>query len=169
MKKLLLFVLPMFLFLNSGAQTTSDDYYKKGLLNDSLEAYSEAVSNYTKAIELNPSDVKLYLKRANSKNKMEDLQGAIDDYSKTIELDPKNAEYYYKRAGCKAAMMDGNNAIDDYSKAIDLSPENARMYYDRGMAKKFLLEDTKNACLDLAIAAKLGSIEAGNVMKDLCK
>ncbi len=169
MKKVALFILPMFLFLNSSGQTTADEYFKQGLEKDSLEDYSGAILNYTKAIEINPTGIKLYVKRAISKGKIEDLQGAIDDYSKAIELDQTNAELYYKRAGCKAAMMDGKASIEDYSKAIELSPENARMYYDRGLAKSFLLEDNKNACLDMVVAAKLGSVEAGNFMKDHCK
>ena len=60
MKKIAFFVLPLFLFLNSGAQTTADDYFKLGIEKDSLQDYPGAIIAFTKAIELNPNNPVFY-------------------------------------------------------------------------------------------------------------
>ena len=41
--------------------------------------YKGAIEDYTKAIEIDPSNAFSYLERGRAKEKLEDYQGAIDD------------------------------------------------------------------------------------------
>ena len=58
------------------------------LISDKNLDYQSAIDDYTKAIEIDPSDAHYYYSRGNAKEKLEDYQGAIDDWNKAIELDP---------------------------------------------------------------------------------
>ena len=58
----------------------------------------EALSEYTKAIEQEPNNAKLYLKRAAA----EDILGMADeffeDYTKVTQIAPNTAEFYYAKS-----------------------------------------------------------------------
>ena len=58
--------------------------YEKGQKGD----YYGAISDYTKAIEIDPQFGKAYYNRGWSKGKLKDYYGAISDYNKALEIDP---------------------------------------------------------------------------------
>ncbi|KFK32694.1 hypothetical protein AALP_AA6G276800 [Arabis alpina] len=55
-----------------------------------LGKYIEAVKECTKAIELNPSYIKAFVRRAEANEKLEHFEEALTDLKKIIELDPSN-------------------------------------------------------------------------------
>jgi tetratricopeptide (TPR) repeat protein len=61
---------------------TADAYYNRGLAKSKLEDYRGAITDYSKAIELNPNYANAYYNRGKSKGILEDDRGAIADYSK---------------------------------------------------------------------------------------
>ena len=84
-----------------------------------------AISDYTKAIELDPKDADAYYNRGISKGELKDYYGAISDYTKAIELDPKDADAYYNRGISKELIEDMKGACADWRKAYDLGVEDA--------------------------------------------
>ena len=64
------------------------------LLNSVLEDYNGAISDYTKAIEINPNYAKAYYNRGLTKRNLKDFNGAISDYTKAIEINPNYAKAY---------------------------------------------------------------------------
>ena len=52
------------------------------------EPASNAIDEYTKAIQLAPYDAVAYAQRGVSYNKLGQYQNAMNDYGKTIQLDP---------------------------------------------------------------------------------
>ena len=54
----------------------------------------EAISDYNKAIELNPKFAMAYYNRGIVYNDSGKIDQAISDYNKAIELNPKDAEAY---------------------------------------------------------------------------
>ena len=58
----------------------------------------QALSNYNKAIEINPARAEAYYNRGCVYDKKGDLTEALSDYNKAIELNPDFAEAYYNRA-----------------------------------------------------------------------
>ena len=76
-------------FLNA---QTPNEYFNRGNAKAKKGDFRGAIIDYTKAIELNPSNVDAFFNRGNAKAKNGDFRGAIIDYTKAIELDPSNAE-----------------------------------------------------------------------------
>src|SRR5690606_7101097 len=56
--------------------------------------YEEAIEDYTKVIQVDPSDARAYHDRGKAKYHIGDYHGAIEDYTKAIEIDPSDAIYY---------------------------------------------------------------------------
>ncbi len=107
--------------------------------------YEEAIAEFTKAIELDPSYARAYSSRGGAYFSKGEYDKAIADYTKAIELDPKLAvayyfyfrglAYYYKGEYDKA-IADSTKAIADCTKAIELDPNCAEAYYARGLCYK---------------------------------
>ena len=84
---------------------TNGDYFKKGMTEAKLKDYRGAILDFSKAIELNPTDAMAYVDRGASKGYLHDYEGAIADYSKAIELNPKFAGAYFNRGLNKAKLQ----------------------------------------------------------------
>jgi tetratricopeptide (TPR) repeat protein len=107
--------------------------------------YPEAISEYTKVIELDPNITKAYNNRGYSYDKLGQYDNAIADYNKAIELDPLYIEEYNDRGLMYRKLGKYTEAIDDFSKAIELDPYNDKAYYNRGVveAKIGRIDDAK--------------------------
>lgn len=66
---------------------TANDYIQKGNEKSNNRDYRGAISDFTKAIELNPQYASVYYFRGIAKVEIDDNNGAISDFSKAIELD----------------------------------------------------------------------------------
>ena len=75
-------------YVEDSMPESSDDYFKKGTQKHSLKDYHGAISDLTKAIELNPQEAIYYKWRGTSKFELEDDYGAISDLTTSIELNP---------------------------------------------------------------------------------
>ena len=76
-------------------------YFNRALKKGEKGDYYGAISDYTKAININPQYAKAYYNRAWNKAKLKDYYGSISDYTKAIEIDPKDASAYYNRGWSK--------------------------------------------------------------------
>tara|TARA_Y100001968_G_C19271517_1_gene674497 strand:- start:224 stop:826 length:603 start_codon:yes stop_codon:yes gene_type:complete len=158
----------MILSVPEKAQAESADfYYNKGMLKHYLEEdYSGAISDYTKAIEINPRYAKAYLNRGSAKSGLTDYSGAISDYSKAIEINPRYPNAYLNRGIAKDKLKDYYGAISDYTKAIEINPKYSEAYSNRGISKGQGFQDNKGACDDFKKAASLGNEYRINWLKD---
>jgi len=108
------------IYLNRGV-----DYSQKG-------EYKRAVSDYNKAIEIDPGFVVAYLNRGFTHSKMGEYEKAISDYTKAIELNPRYAIAYRNRGFVYRKIGENDKAIADYTNAIEIEPKDAVAYYYRG-------------------------------------
>jgi len=76
----------------------SDAYFLKALLYDNAKKYDEAISDYTKVIDLKNGDSKAYINRGLIKYLYKkDKAGACDDFNKALKLgDDLAYKYIYK-------------------------------------------------------------------------
>ena len=118
--------------------------------------YSDAITHYTAAIELNPENVRAYNNRGIAYRRIGNLDAAIADYSRAIYLNPENARAYNNRGVAYRHRGDFDAAIVDYSRAIELNPKNAGAYCNRGEAWLHLKEWEK-AKADLTTAKDMGN------------
>ena len=109
--------------------------------------FSGAISDYDKAISLDPNLVDAYNNRGTVKAMYKDFAGAILDFSKAIELKPDNAEAYLNRGATLIEKKDYKNALNDLNKALELNPHNVLARFNRGIASS-VLGDYPAAILD---------------------
>lgn len=118
-------------------------YNNRGLAYYDLGQYTQAISDYTKAIELNPKDAVAYNSRGITYKKLGQYTQAISDYTKAIELNSKYAMAYNNRGNAYYYLGQYTQAISDFTKAIELNPEDAEAYCNRGLVYKKLDQYTK--------------------------
>lgn len=125
------------------AQTTAEEFLKRGIERREQKQFSEARRDFEKAVELAPKMAEAYFWRAESEFGSEK---AFADYARAIELKPGYAMAYYKR-GLRKSFTDNKAALADYNKAIELDPKIADAFLSRALV--FLLAgDYKSAIAD---------------------
>ena len=113
-------------------------YNNRGVAKGKSGDAPGAISDYNKAIEINPQHFNAYLNRGNAKSESGDHQGAISDYNKAIEINPLDPKSYYNRGYVKIGLIDYRGAIKDFTRALEINPHypDANLY--RGHAKSRL-------------------------------
>jgi len=115
-----------------------------------------AIQDYSKAIELNPTDETYYINRGRVKFRLKDYQSSIQDNTNAIELNPKNDTAYNNIGAAKLALKDFEETIQYCNKAIELNPKLGQAYNNRGAAKMYL-KDYHSAIQDCNKAIELNS------------
>ena len=83
----------------------------------------EALADFNRAIELDPSRADGYLGRADVLNAKKQYSEALLDYHRSIEINPGFAKAYVNRAIAYSHLQQFKEAITDYEKALALDPK----------------------------------------------
>lgn len=118
-----------------------------------------AVSDCTRAIELDPKFVWSYHNRGNAYNDKRDYVKALVDWNKAIELDSKFTPSYNNRGVYYTNNRDYDRAIADLSKAIEIDPRYGVAYNSRGNAYMYK-GDYDRAIADHSKAIELDARDA---------
>lgn len=86
--------------------------------------YDAAISDYTKAIELNSKEASIYFSRAMAFYNKQNFNRAIADFDKAIELDADESMAYYNRGNALEKIGNFEKALADYQKAVELDADN---------------------------------------------
>ena len=109
-------------------QNLSIAYYNRGLSKRKLGDNYGAISDYSKAIEINPRYATAYMNRGNAKYALKDNYGAISDYNKSIAIrpnDPNDVLAFRNRGVAKEELGDLQGACSDWREASSLGDESA--------------------------------------------
>src|SRR3972149_2138113 len=108
--------------INHGA-----DNYQRG-------QYDEAISDFSKAIEINPAYAEAYTNRGNAYATQENYDQAISDYNESLKINPRLTETYNNR-GIAYGKGKGqyDKAISDFNKAIEINPTYAEVYFNKAL------------------------------------
>jgi tetratricopeptide (TPR) repeat protein len=145
---------------------SAETYFNRGVDASQKGEYKRAISDYNKAIEINPDFVVAYLNRGYSQSRMGEYEKAISDYTKAIELNPRYAIAYYNRGFVYRRMGGYDRAILDFTKAIETDPKYASAYYYRGHIYHYNGEYEK-AWEDIKKARSLGYKVSSEFLKNL--
>ncbi|MFB2917865.1 trypsin-like peptidase domain-containing protein [Aerosakkonema funiforme] len=130
-------------------------YISRGYIRSIRGNKTGAISDFDKAIEINPKSADAYLARAIFHyDNLEDVEAGEADFAKAIAIKPNYAEAYYRRGSLRYNWENYQGAIEDYNQVIAIFPEYAAAYYDRGLAYRQIGEKQK-ALADLNKAAEL--------------
>jgi signal transduction histidine kinase len=120
MRKLNLILLLFFFCLNVKGQNDTV-YFDDGLSNTQKEKYKAAISDYSKAIKINPEYADAYFYRGCAKHRLEDYKGAISDFTKAIQVNPNYVDAYYYRGLAKddLARVEANKGNKKEIRSLD--------------------------------------------------
>jgi tetratricopeptide (TPR) repeat protein len=143
----------------------------KGIQYDNQGQYNEAISEYNKAIELDPKYDDSYNKRGLVYYNKKNYEQAIEDYTTAIQLNSKNTDAYNNRGIVYYQLDQNDKAISDYTKAIEINPEYAKAYHNRGLTYIIKLKNIEKGCADWYKACELGECTNYNTAKEknICK
>jgi len=108
-------------------------YRYRGWCEFRVGKFSQALSDFTEAIELQPSAA-IYSMRGSTYLQMEQNDKAIEDFTKAISLSPGGGFNYGERALAYTRMQQYENAIQDYSTALAACADDCRLWAYRGLA-----------------------------------
>ena len=134
MKKLILIALALFIsacdaYPPTNVGNNAGAYYNRGIAYKNKGQYERAISDYTKALEINPRDADTYYNRGITYRNKGQYDKAITDFTKGIEINPRDARAYNNR-GIVYAQGKGqyDKAITDFTKAIEIHPWDTSAY-----------------------------------------
>jgi len=132
---------------------TDKDYFAKGqsLFNNSN--FTDAISQYTQAININPNYVDAYIDRGASKANIGQYDAAIKDYKKAEELGFNKALLYSNLGFAYYKLNQPDSAKIYLGKALIIDPSNANAYRWRGEIK-YDENDNAGAVSDYSLAIK---------------
>ncbi|QWR77417.1 tetratricopeptide repeat protein [Candidatus Magnetomonas plexicatena] len=115
-------------FDNSSTSKEAEAYFNSGFLHYKNGDHEQAITDYTKGIELDPNSASAYNNLGSSYNNKGEYDRAIADYNRAIELNPHLTEAYNNRGNSYKNKGDYYNAIDDYSTAARLGYIDAQSF-----------------------------------------
>jgi tetratricopeptide (TPR) repeat protein len=100
-----------------------------------MQDYEGAIAAYNTALEQNPNDPDILIKRGEAKSKLKNYQGALADIGKALTINSRQPVAYKKRGDVKLDMGHLDEALEDYDEAIRLNPQYWEAYDKRGNTK----------------------------------
>jgi tetratricopeptide (TPR) repeat protein len=129
------------------------DAYSMLFENDS------SISDYNKAIIIDPYYIEAYIGRALVyENSLNDFRKAADDYTKVIDINPEYNYLFTYRSNCFLSLGDTSRAIQDLDKSFSFDQKYDYNYYKRARLYKDL-EMYEEAIDDYTEAIKLNPNE----------
>lgn len=138
----------------------------RGLAYERLERFDKALSDYSLAIELNPSSAVAHNNRGNVHAAMGNLESALADHSRAIEIDPDYAFAYFNRGVDLEELGRFDEAIADYTATLEREPGYVVALVSRGTLH-CRVGNLAEAEADLLAAIDRGAIDARAIQRRL--
>ena len=127
--------------LQDSLSTPVRDFLDQGRERLYRGEHERAIEEFSRAIQLKPSDSLAYHERGYTYSKLGKYDRAINDFTQAIQFDPYDASAYNYRGQVYVFLKDYTKAIKDYTQAIVESPadsydhllglhERAKAYFD---------------------------------------
>lgn len=133
-------------------------FFYRGLANNRLGKYQEAVIDFTKALEIK-EDHYSYIERGRAYNSLKNYERALNDLNFANKLIRQNnkfkesSELFHNRGITYYGLKKFRNSVIDLSKAIKLKADDFFVFHNRGWAY-FRLENWNKANSDYREAIK---------------
>ena len=104
-------------------------YYNIGVTYGNKEEYNKAIEAYKKAIEINSKDDKAHTNMGIAYYEKGEYDHAIEAYKKAIEINSKDDEAYVKMGIAYGKKEEYLKEIEAYKKAVEINPKDYKVYY----------------------------------------
>ncbi|KJZ78638.1 Mitochondrial import receptor subunit tom-70 [Hirsutella minnesotensis 3608] len=98
-------------------------YNLRGTMRTLLGNHADATKDFDKSIELDPSMIQSYIKRASISLELGEPDKAEAEFAKALEQNRDDPDVYYHRAQANFIKGDLSEAQKDYQKSIDLDKD----------------------------------------------
>jgi tetratricopeptide (TPR) repeat protein len=109
----------------------AESYVRRGLAYEKRGQNHKAISDYDKAIEINPRYAEAHNNRGVAYHNKGQYDKAISDYNQAIEINPRYAGAYRNLGIAYRTKGQYNDAISDYDKAIEINPRYYKAYFNK--------------------------------------
>jgi tetratricopeptide (TPR) repeat protein len=124
----------------------------RGYMN--LKQYQQAIADFDRAIELDPTDVITYINRGRLYFGLKKYEETIASLERALELDPENGTAYYYLGLVYRDLNEYQQAIAKFDRIVELNPNSPLAYHRRG-STFFLFEECQQAIADFDHALEL--------------
>ena len=142
---------------------SADSYIDRANKKFDDKDYYGAISEYNRALKINPYSVYALTRIGRSKYYLKDYKGALQILDKAVKMNENYKFSFVIRGDIKSALGDYYGAISDYNKSIKIDSNDSFPYYFRSLAKKEI-GDFNGACSDMKRSLELSKI---NKMTDI--
>ena len=103
-------------------------YFYRGVANQALGNFDEAMLDYTKSIQINPKMTDAYYNKAYITLSRKDIDNpkiekAIEDLEHAIELDPKFVDALYAMAAAYKKLGDYHKSLEYLEQLLQIEPQ----------------------------------------------
>jgi tetratricopeptide (TPR) repeat protein len=120
--------------INSINSATASDLYKKANTFYELQRYQDALSNYKKAIEIQPEYARAWNGQAKVLYDLNSHTEALLAYDQAIQIQPDYQESWIGRGFVLNKLQRYQEAIYSFDKALKLQPESPQVWNAKGEA-----------------------------------
>jgi tetratricopeptide (TPR) repeat protein len=108
-----------FVFTTTGVAQSAKKHIEAAEKFSKAANYNDAIESYSKALELDPNNSKVFIARATCYEKVNRKTDAIEDYKRAIVMDPKDKELYYNAGRLYASLGQNADADGMLRKALE--------------------------------------------------
>ncbi len=111
----------------------SDHYVTSGLVNMYCEQYQEAITDFSRALEIDPANQTAWNNRGYTYTLSEEYEKAIPDLDQAIKLDPAFAYPYNNRGLAKIKLEQPDEGLADIRTSLQLDNNNSYAFRNLGI------------------------------------
>jgi tetratricopeptide (TPR) repeat protein len=135
--------------------------YKSGVRLLEAKQYNEAITEFSKAIDLNNAYVDAYVARAQSYEKIDNLELCAKDYEKALELEPQVVDYIFEAGKVNYRVKNYEKALKFLTETVILDNQHFQAYQFKSFTH-IKLGDYKNAIVAIDNALAIQKTYVGN-------
>ena len=129
-------------------------YTARGWVYVHLRENEQAMSDFNRALVLNPLYARAYVRRGQAYHYLKDYQHAMSDFNRAIELSPQDTWSYERRGRVYRKLGNYGRALEDFDRIVELDPNYVWAYLHRGITYR-LLKNYPQALIEFDRALEL--------------